>query len=312
VRTTDPAAVTGEVRRIFLELYPDASPALLEQAFSDVTLLFEGRFPGIQACDTPYHNLQHTLDVTLAMARLADGYERARNAGMDAIDTEMFQLGVVTALFHDIGYLREVQDRHARNGAEYTLTHVSRGARFLQGYLPGLGLGSLRDVAARLIHFTGYEIPVAEIQVPHRKFRVLGNLLGSADIISQMSDRCYLEKCRDRLYPEFVAGGIARWRDALGREQVLYASGEDLVMKTPGFYGRATRRLEEELAGCFRVAERHFGGQNLYLEELDKNIRFAREVTASGDLSVLRRVPPGTSRADTPPTAAPPSTTPAA
>ena len=26
-------------------------------------------------------------------------------------------------------------------------------------------------------------------------------------------DRCYPEKCRDRLYPEFVAGGIARKRN---------------------------------------------------------------------------------------------------
>ena len=83
-------------------------------------------------------------------------------------------------------------------------------------------------------------------------------------------------------------------------------------MKTPGFDYRATRRLEEELAGSYRVAEHHFGGQNLYLEELDKNIRFAREVTASGDLSVLRRVPPSTLQEEAPSTAVPPSTTPSA
>jgi hypothetical protein len=312
VRTTDPAAVSREVVRVFLGLYPDASPRLLDQVFSDVTRLFAGAFPGLRACDTAYHDLQHTMDVTLAMARLLDGYERARTAGMISFDAEMFQLGVVAALFHDIGYLREEGDARARNGAEYTLTHVSRGARFLRGYLPGVGLGHLREVAGSLIHFTGYEIPIGNIAVPDPKFRVLGNLLGSADIISQMSDRCYLEKCRDRLYPEFVAGGIARWRDAHGREQVLYASGEDLVMKTPGFYYRATRRLEEELAGSYRVAEHHFGGQNLYLEELDKNIRFAREVTASGDLSALRRVPPSTLLEEAQPTAAPPSTTPSA
>ena len=37
----------------------------------------------------------------------------------------------------------------------------------------------------------------------------LGHLLGTADMIAQMADRCYLEKCRDRLYPEFVLGGVA-------------------------------------------------------------------------------------------------------
>ena len=294
VRTTDPVAVKAEVERIFLELYAHASSQPLDHAFKDVTRLFAGEYPGFRACDTAYHDIQHTMDVTLAMARLVDGYQRARTRGMESFGAEMFQLGVVTALFHDIGYLREEDDAIARNGAEYTLTHVSRGARFLRRYLPALGLGELGEVAAKLIHFTGYEIPVSKIEVPEVKFRVLGNLLGSADIVAQMSDRCYLEKCRDRLYPEFVAAGIARRRDAEGREQVLFASGDDLVIKTPAFYDGASKRLEDDLAGSYRLAECHFGGQNLYLEELAKNIRFATEMAAEGDTSALRRVPPGT------------------
>ena len=294
VRTTDPVAVNREVERIFLGLYSEASTQRLDQAFADMTRLFRGEYPGYHACDTAYHDIQHTLDVTLAMARLIDGYERARTRGMESFSAELFQLGVVTALCHDIGYLREERDTKAQNGAEYTLTHVSRGGQFLRSYLPKLGLGKLGDVAASLIHFTGYEIPVSKIQVPDAKFRVLGNLLGSADIIAQMSDRCYLEKCRDRLYPELLAGGIARRRDPDGREQVLYASGDDLVLKTPGFYRLANKRLEGDLAGSHKLAEHHFGGQNLYLDELAKNIRFAQEVSDEGDTAALRRVPPST------------------
>lgn len=294
VRTTDPVAVNQEVDRIFLDLYSEASTRPLDQAFSDVTRLFSGEYPGFRACDTAYHDIQHTLDVTLAMARLVDGYERARTKGMQSFSAELFQLGVVTALCHDIGYLRREQDTQAQNGAEYTMTHVSRGAQFLREYLPTLGMGALGDVAANLIHFTGYEIPVAKIQVPDTRFRVLGNLLGSADIISQMSDRCYLEKCRDRLYPEFVAAGIARKRGSDGHEQVVFASGDDLVLKTPGFYLGANKRLEDDLAGYHKLAEHHFGGQNLYLDELAKNIRFAQEVCDEGDTSALRRVPPST------------------
>ena len=37
--------------------------------------IVKAKYPGYRACDTEYHNLQHTLDVTLAMARLMDGYE---------------------------------------------------------------------------------------------------------------------------------------------------------------------------------------------------------------------------------------------
>src|SRR5882724_5362821 len=102
---------------------------------------------------------------------------------------------------HDWRSVGTGEDKEHKNGGELTLTHVSRGARFLKAYLPKIGMGEVADVAASLIHFTGYEIPVAEIKVPSLRYKLLGSLLGSADIIAQMSDRCYLEKCRDRLYP---------------------------------------------------------------------------------------------------------------
>jgi hypothetical protein len=294
VRTTDPAQVEAAVDRIFLGLYPDADTGVLDAAFRDAVSLYRGEVPGVYACDTAYHDLQHTLEVALAMARLIDGYERRRVA-TEPIGEWDFRLGVITALFHDIGYLRRDSDaRQVSNGAEYTLIHVSRGAACLRKYLPRLGMGDVAEIAAALIHFTGYEKPISSIRVPGPVYRLLGNLLGSADLIAQMADRCYLEKCRDRLYPELLAGGLARQRKPSGDERVVYASGEDLVRKTPLFYAGATRRLQEELSGCFQYAEPHFRGQNLYLEELQKNIRFAQELAREPDLSALRRRPPDT------------------
>jgi hypothetical protein len=155
-------------------------------------------------------------------------------------------------------------------------------------------MGEVADIAASLIHFTGYEIPVADIRVPSAAYRLLGSLLGSADIIAQMSDRCYLEKCRDRLYPEFVAGGIARKRLADGGEEVVYGSGDDLVRKTPRFYQGASRRLDADLGGTHLYARNHFGGQHLYMEELAKNIEFAQTIDAQGDGTALKRKPPAT------------------
>lgn len=293
VRTTDSAAVNREVDRIYLDLYPNVSTRELDQAFQDCSRMFHGEQPGYRGCDTAYHDIQHTLEVTLAMARLIDGYERAR-IGMESIDEKLFRLGVVTALFHDIGYICNDQEAEQGGGARFTLIHVSRGARFLKEYLPRLGMADVAEIAADLIHFTGYERQVSSIKMPGLIHRLLGNLLGSADIIAQMADRCYLEKCRDRLYPEFVDGGIARKRGPEGEEQVIFASGDDLVMKTPGFYAGADKRLNTDLEGCYVYAERHFGGQNLYVEELSKNIRFARELSKEGDTSTLRRKPPDT------------------
>jgi hypothetical protein len=292
VDVADPVAVDAEVKQTFLARYPGASTSKIDQAFRDIDALYHGRFPGYHSCDTGYHDIQHVLDVTLAMARLMDGYERA-DTGRESFDAPLFCLGIVTALFHDCGYVRELGDRFHRNGGELTLTHVSRGARFLQRYLPQIGMGDVADIAATLVHFTGYEIPVAQIKVPTTRYKLLGSMLGSADIIAQMSDRCYLEKCRDRLYPEFVAAGIARKRLPDGKEEVIYKSGEDLVKKTPNFYQGAMQRLEGDLGACYRYAGYHFGGRDLYLARIDSNVRFAAKLGEAGsqelDGSMLKR-----------------------
>ncbi len=293
VRTTDPAEVNREIDRIFLELYPHCTTQALDRAFVDASHMYEGKLPGYLACDTPYHDVQHVLDVTLAMARLVDGYERSR-VRAEPLGEELFQVGVITALFHDCGYIRTAEEATRANGAEFTVVHVSRGASFLKDYLPAIGMAEQASFAADLIHFTGYERPVHTISVPSLRHRLLGNLLGSADIIAQMSDRCYLEKCVDRLYPEFVAGGIARKKKPNGEEEVIFASARDLLHKTPGFYAGANKRLQNDLAGGLNYAEHHFGGQNLYLESLEKNIRFAHTLREQGDTSVLKRKPPET------------------
>ena len=293
VKTTDPAAVNADVDRIFAHLYPAESAGQIDRAFRDATALYQGRYPGFRGCDTAYHDIQHVLDVTLAMARLIDGYERAR-IGAEPLDAPLFRLGIVVALFHDSGYMLTDDDTQHRNGGEVTLTHVSRGAHFLKRYLPAIGMGEEADIAAQLIHFTGFETPVAKIEVPTLRHKLLGSLLGSADIIAQMSDRCYLEKCRDRLYPEFVAGGVARKRLPNGEEQVVFASGDDLVLKTPQFFEGAARRLEIDLAGTHRYAEHHFGGQHFYLDQISTTIQHARGLPKEGGAAALKRIPPVT------------------
>ncbi|MBI2314160.1 MAG: hypothetical protein HYU77_16845 [Betaproteobacteria bacterium] len=290
VDITDSGQVLDAVAEIHGIHYPGAVPEGINQAFEDVTAMYQGDHPAFYKCDTAYHDLQHVMDVTLAMARLMDGYER-RHFRTSPLGDRLFQLGIVIALFHDCGYIRNKRDTRHQYGAEYTLHHVSRGAALLERYLPTIGFADLVPAAVPVIHFTGYEIPVDRIKVPAPIFRRLGNLLGSADIISQMADRCYLEKCRDRLYPEFVLGGIAR-RQGPDGEEVVFSSAADLVNKTPGFYRTANRRLQVTLEGACEYAAEHFDGSNLYLQEVERNIGYAERVAETGDLSLLRRRPP--------------------
>jgi hypothetical protein len=302
IRTTDPKAVEREIVRLYRGLYVRARAPELERAFKDAAALYRGEHPDYLPCDTEYHDIQHILDVTLAMARLMDGYERSRGDGEARLERELFIVGVLAALFHDFGYLRRRHDRRHRYGAEYTLTHVSRSAAFLRRYLRTLDLDHLAGVASMLVHYTGYERPAETIRVTDTLLRRIGHMLGTADIIAQMSDRCYLEKCRDRLFPEFVLGGLAGRKLAKGRTLPAFASGDELVQKTAGFYTNASKRLDFQLARAYDYAARHFGGQNLYLDEMQKNVMHAQLVAqAAKPGEHLRRQPPNTLAPDVEP-----------
>jgi len=288
IRTTDAGAVGSEVIRLFSKLFASADPQPLERAFGDALRLYQGGDPAYRPCETEYHDIQHVLDVTLAMARLLDGYQGSRGARDEALSPELYTVSTLAALFHDFGYLRKRNDYRHRYGAEYTITHVSRGAVFIRAYLRELGFSdTLAVLGGTLLHFTGYERRPEAIRVGAGLARQLGELLGTADIIAQMSDRCYLEKCRDRLYPEFVLGALGAPRSAVPLPS--FASGADLVAKTPTFYEHAVRRLNMQLGRAYEYAARHFGGANLYIDAMRRNAAYAAD-----GAEILRRQPPAT------------------
>ena len=288
--------VCDAVLEIFASRYPGEDLAPLRLAFADMKALFEGRYPGYLACDTLYHDLRHTLDMTLATARLIDGHDRVC-AAPDRLGARRAMFGVMVALLHDSGYIRRNSESGIENGAVFTKVHVSRSASFLASYLPTIGFAEEADAAARLTHFTGYELDVEKIELEGAKDRLLGCIVGTSDLIAQMADRQYIEKCRDFLYWEFVWAGIARETQPDGQEIVRYASATDLVIKTPGFYQYLARpRIEKRLEGVDRYAAAHLDGPNLYQEEIERNMRFLHDTIESGEFNRLRRLTHSMSR----------------
>jgi len=282
--------VRDAVLKVYAARYPGEDLAPLRRAFEDMKALFEGRYPGYLACDTLYHDLRHTLDMTLATARLIDGHDRTC-APADRLGARRAMLGVMVALLHDSGYIRRASESNVENGAVFTKVHVSRSAEFLRSYLPTIGLAPEANTAAQLTHFTGYELDLDLIGLKDAKDHLLGCIIGTSDLISQMADRRYIEKCRDFLYREFVWGGIAREAQPDGREVVRYASPTDLVIKTPGFYQYLAKpRIEKRLGGVDRFAEAHLDGPNLYQQEIARNMEYLRETIERGEFERLRRV----------------------
>ena len=292
VRVSSAADVRDAVRELFAPIWPGFDLTPVTRAFRDFELAFTGHMPGYFGVDTVYHDQQHTLDVTLAMARLLAGFERSHAGTERALGAERTAVGILLALFHDIGYLRE-KGEEARNGAEFTRNHVTRSARFMDHYLPTIDYGHWTHVTRDVVHFTGYEKTFEQIgevvSDPHDI--QLGHLLGTADMIAQMADRCYLEKCRDRLYPEFVLGGVALAVGG-GQRAVRYASGLDLLRQTPLFMEETRRkRLDIGFDRAYRYVEPLFGGRNPYIESIEQSLSFLKQVLRTENWRLLRRNP---------------------
>ena len=101
VQVSSPAAVLAAVEALFAPTWPSTSLEPLRRAFEHFERLFAGDVPGFHGVDTVYHDRQHTLDITLALARLLVGFERqaepaARLGGERAV------AGLITGLFHDV------------------------------------------------------------------------------------------------------------------------------------------------------------------------------------------------------------------
>ncbi|MAF82520.1 MAG: hypothetical protein QGH93_03305 [Gammaproteobacteria bacterium] len=293
-------AVRDAVQALFEMMFPTASFDPLWLAFHDFNLLFDGRLPGYRGCDTVYHDKQHTLDMTLAMTRLMAGYE-STCAEKDRLGPERTMLGIITALFHDSGYIRRTDELRWQNGAEVTSWHVSRGAEFLRTILPRLGLEHWSEVATRIVHFTGYEIDIDDIELDDPNDIMVGHFLGTADLMAQMADRCYLEKCRDRLYSEFVLAGVTIKKDSIYINDMNYSSGIDLLKKTPDFFqNMAMKRLNTKFNRAYQYIEVLYDGRNPYFEFIEKNLHYLCRIIDSGDWHELRRSPPCYTALDNP------------
>ena len=285
------ACVNQAVKEIFNDCFPKYSYNRIDQAFHDFDAIYSGKNPRYHACETEYHNLQHVLDVTLATMRLIHGYEKSQPKE-HSLGPLRATVGVITALFHDVGYIRGIDDTEHQHGAEYTKIHVTRSGAFLEHYLAQLGMSQEAIIVKDLVHYTGYERAIETIKMDDPLFQQLGYIVGSADVIAQMADRIYLEKCRDCLYPEFEKGGLTRVLDESGEEKVIYSSKEELMIKTPIFMSMTFEdRLQKVFRSAYRYAGKHFDGPNLYLVALNKNFSYLERLLSSKRELVLRRVP---------------------
>lgn len=283
VNLRDPAAVEAAIGAILDRRYGAAyDRALLQRSINDLVRCYGGYYPGLMQCDTPYHGLRHALETGLTMARLVDGDSAAGGCDGPPLDASQALLGVCLAFFHDIGLLRR-DGESALWGAQLLPIHEERGVQFMSDYLRSTSLAGYAD-KAELIMPTKLTFRIPDDWA--REDRKIASMIASVDLISQMADRCYLEKCRDFLFLEFVAIGLA------GKPDSPYPDATTLLRKTPDFVrGFARDRLDREFHGISHLIEAHFNGMDPYRDAISRHLDYLERQLQDDNLVGLRRRP---------------------
>ncbi len=268
--TKNPRAVEQEVQATYLALYPEAERAFVSQAFKWAVECFTGHQHGYQAVDARYHDLEHTLQGTLCMARLLHGRDTV--GAEPRLSERTFRLGLLAILLHDTGYLKKREDV-AGTGAKYTITHVARSADFA-GQLLGEKGYSLPDIRAvqHMISCTGLNAKLSAIPFASELERITGYALATADLLGQMAAEDYVDKL-PVLYSEFAEASAYSGDKAHFISTFL--SSEDLMMKTPTFWERSIRpKLDTELLGLWRFLNDPYpDGPNEYVARVEANMQ---------------------------------------
>jgi hypothetical protein len=269
VDTKDAAAVQREVRVIFNEMFPGSDDHFIGRAFDWVVDCFDGNCPGYQAIDARYHDLEHTLQGTLCLARVLRGRHNANRTPW--LTEKMFELALLAILMHDTGYLKRTAD-HEGTGAKYTLTHVRRSTEFARDFLSKRGYADA-DIAAvqNMIRCTGVNADLSAIPFANDLEKHLGFALGTADLLGQMAADDYVEKL-PVLYQEFAEA--AKHSGGAGTKSISFNSAEELMRNTPQFWEcYVWPKIRNDFGELYRfLADPYPDGPNFYLDRIQANI----------------------------------------
>jgi hypothetical protein len=273
----NPLEFLKETEEIVSLIWPQFDFHVIRKVFGDLENLFKGKYPGYLGCNTKYHDLNHTMQCFVVMARLIHG------AFMNGISFKenCVTLGLISALMHDTGYIQSADD-HTGTGGKYTLVHVERSVEFMKRYFNKNGF-SLRDYlfCRDCLKCTGFTVKIKEIQFESQEHEIVGKILGTADLIGQMADRNYLGKLLF-LYWEFVEGGVS-----------IYTSELDFLKATPDFWKFTQQRFATDYGNVDRYLRDHFRviwglDRDLLKEVIERNMQNLKFILKYHDANYSR------------------------
>jgi len=262
-----PKDIFAEVKTITSLIFPFFDFELLTSIYHDIVKLFNGEYVGYLKCDTDYHNWQHTQDCLLEMARLIHGTSLN---GFSFSEKEV-NLGLISAIMHDTGYIKATREWQG-TGGKFTLVHIDRSIKFLKKYLTQRGFNSTDIIFCKnCLKCTGLTVKISKIRFISNENKVMGKILGTADLMGQMADPFYLKKL-PTLFKEFREAGID-----------IYADEFDFLQRTPSFWEFTKKRFANELGDMDRYLRDHYRvrwgiDRDLDREAIEKNIDYLKYI----------------------------------
>jgi hypothetical protein len=277
IDTREPAQVEAEVQEAYLEMFPQGDRKYVPMIFQWAVGWFAGSYMDYQPIDAHYHDLEHTMQGVLCMARILRGRHVRRHEPL--LTQRMFELGVLAILMHDTGYLKHRGDTDG-TGAKYTLTHVDRSIEFA-GELMVAHDYPIEEILAvqNMIRCTGVNVKLDAIQFQDELERIVGFTLGTADLLGQMAAPDYVDKL-PVLYSEFAEA--AKYNASKMRVGGFFSSAEDLIQKTPMFWEKYVQpKINREFLDlCRFLNEPYPDGPNPYVEKIESNMARLRRESA--------------------------------
>ncbi|HUT66660.1 MAG TPA: HD domain-containing protein [Spirochaetota bacterium] len=263
-----PNDIVREVKYILNLINPEFDLSPISRVFCDTLRLFGGKYEGYRACNTRYHDIEHTVMVFLASARLVHA---VAITGRDLREKDI-DLCLTASLFHDAGFIQTDDDIEG-TGAKYSIGHERRSIEFIRTYLGERGYSDDQiSACASMIECTILAVCPRDIVFRDGDVEILGKIVGTADLVAQIADRIYLEKLL-YLYEEFAEAHIPGFDSEL-----------ELLKKTGFFYEEISKkRLNNDLGGVSRLMHHHFRerwniDKDLYEEYIKKNIDYLKGV----------------------------------
>lgn len=224
--------------------------------------------------DALYHNVEHTLLVTLA------GHDILRGLTLNThVPPEDYAHAIVACMAHDVGYVRGLFEADGKDGYvvdatgnKVTLPRGSSDAALVRHHVERSKLYVMQRLEAHAL-FDRQRIARA---VEATRFPIEGEcdeegaIVRAADLIGQLGDPNYIRKA-NALYYEFEEAGINR--------QFGYETPSDIVEKYPQFYWNS---VSPHIQTAIRYLNATSSGRQWIANLYGNVFRAERDISLSG------------------------------